>query len=117
MTPTRRAQLAQWGWRAGWLLLALPALWLLATLAWAIAHRVFYPYDLEWMEGGMLHHAERISEGSGIYGPPTIDFVPYLYTPLYPGVLAVLGSIFGLSFALGRMVSALSLVGIAIVVV
>jgi hypothetical protein len=105
---------ARWAWRAGWLLLAVPALWQLVTLFWAISHRVFYPYDLEWMEGGMLHHAQRIADGVGIYGPPTVDFVPYLYTPLYPGLLAALGDVFGLSFALGRIVSVLSLIGIAI---
>jgi hypothetical protein len=107
----------RWVARAGWLLLAVPALWQIATLVWAVTHRIGYPYDLEWMEGGMLHHAQRISDGAGIYGPPSIDFIPYLYTPLYPGLLAVLGNVFGLSFALGRAVSALSLVGIAIVVV
>ncbi|HTJ46852.1 MAG TPA: hypothetical protein VL463_32335 [Kofleriaceae bacterium] len=116
MTVATRDGAGAWLRRAGWFLLALPALWQLVTLSWAIVHRVGYPYDLEWMEGGMLHHAQRISEGTGIYGPPTVDFIPYLYTPLYPGLLAVLGSIFGLSFALGRMVSVLSLCGIAVVV-
>jgi hypothetical protein len=96
-----------------WIVLALPALYQLILLAEAIAGRVGYPYDLEWMEGGMLHHALRIRAGEGIYGPPSIDFIPYLYTPLYPGLLAALP--FGISYLVGRLVSIAALAGLAIV--
>ncbi len=97
----------------GWLILAAPAIAQLGLLAITIAGRVGHPYDLEWMEGGMLHHAQRIGEGQGIYGPPSVDFIPYLYTPLYPGLLATLGSMFGLSYQLGRAISIIALLGIA----
>ncbi|HMG19791.1 MAG TPA: hypothetical protein VK607_00690 [Kofleriaceae bacterium] len=96
-----------------WAALALPALYQIGLVAEAIAGRVAYPYDLEWMEGGMLHHAQRIQLGLGIYAPPSADFIPYLYTPLYPTLLALFGGPFGLSYALGRAVSIVSLVGIA----
>jgi hypothetical protein len=100
-----------------WLLLAAPGLYQIALLTIAVGGRLFYPYDLEWMEGGLLHHALRIQTGHGIYTPPSIDFIPYLYTPLYPALLAVLGEVFGLSYALGRAISVLSLVGIAVTAV
>jgi hypothetical protein len=96
-----------------WLAIALPALYQVALLVEAIAGRLGYPYDLEWMEGGMLHHALRIRLGLGIYGPPSADFIPYLYTPLYPTLLALFGGPFGVSYALGRAVSVVGLVGIA----
>ena len=64
-----------------------------------------YPYDLEWMEGGMLHHAQRIHGGLGIYVAPSIEFIPYLYTPLYPSLLALFGGAFGISYTLGRAFS------------
>ncbi|MDB4963120.1 MAG: hypothetical protein JWP01_3119 [Myxococcales bacterium] len=96
-----------------WIAIATPALFQVFLLATAIAGRVTYPYDLEWMEGGMLHHAQRIHEGLGIYVPPSIEFIPYLYTPLYPAVLALFGSGFGISYTLGRAFSVISLVGIA----
>ncbi|HEY0479835.1 MAG TPA: hypothetical protein VGD37_20090 [Kofleriaceae bacterium] len=98
-----------------WLLLALPALYQIGLLAEAIAGRVGYPYDLEWMEGGLLHHALRIRMGQGIYVPPNADFIPYLYTPLYPALLALFGGPLGLSYALGRAVSIIGLAGIAAV--
>ncbi|MGE0869343.1 MAG: hypothetical protein AB7P03_12310 [Kofleriaceae bacterium] len=110
---------AIWGWRVlralPWLIAGVPALYQLILLCTAISGRVAYPYDLEWMEGGMLHHAQRISSGEGIYVAPSIAFIPYLYTPLYPALLAMLGSLFGITYQLGRAISIVSLIGIAAV--
>ncbi len=111
MKPATR----RWIEIAAWILIALPALYQLVLLGTAIAGRVAYPYDLEWMEGGMLHHALRFQTGNGLYHEPSIEFIPYLYTPLYPALLALLGEVFGLTYTLGRVVSVLSLVGIAVV--
>ncbi len=116
MTDTARPSLAhRLAYLAPWLLVALPALVQIVLLATAIAGRISYPYDLEWMEGGMLHHAQRIRAGEGIYVPPSIEFIPYLYTPLYPSLLALFGSAFGLTYQLGRAISVLGLIGNAIV--
>ncbi|MCB9561074.1 MAG: hypothetical protein H6709_15230 [Kofleriaceae bacterium] len=111
--PSRLRRWAPW---IAWAVLAAPAIAQLILLAATVGQRFGYPYDLEWMEGGMLQHAQRIADGQGIYGPPSVDFIPYLYTPLYPGALAILGSIFGLSYQLGRAVSIVSMFGIAVVV-
>jgi hypothetical protein len=83
----------------------------LGVLAWALAIRAGYPYDLEWMEGGMLCHALRIARDQPLYGPPSVDFIPYLYTPLYPWLLAKLGGVGGIGYGLGRAVSLLALAG------
>ena len=53
----------------------------------------------------MLSHALRILEGQPLYGPPSVNFVPFVYTPFYPLLLAVLGNLVGLSYMLGRLVS------------
>ena len=98
---------------AVWIALVLPAIHQLALLLDAIGGRLDYHYDLEWMEGGLLHHADRIKRGMGIYVPPNVDFIPYLYTPLYPALLAMLGKPFGITYVLGRTVSVLALLGIA----
>jgi hypothetical protein len=69
------------------------------------AARAAYPYDLEWMEGGMLAHGWRLQHGLPLYVAPNPDFVPFVYPPGYPAVLAALGDWFGLSPRLGRLVS------------
>ena len=72
------------------------------------AVRVVYPFEVEWMEGGMLTHAARLREGLPIYAAPSADFVPFFYTPLYPTLLAWVSNLTGgLSFTLGRAVSVL----------
>jgi hypothetical protein len=80
----------------------------LGLLLFVFFKRAAYPLDLEWEEGGMLCHALRILQGKSIYGPPSVDFISFLYTPFYPFLLAVLGKVFGLSYLLGRCVSILS---------
>lgn len=93
-------------------LVALAALAGLLTLGWVIARRITYPYDLEWMEGGMLCHALRLLHGQPIYAAPSVDFIPHLYTPLYPMVVAALGAVAGdVSYVLGRGVSTAALCG------
>ena len=45
--------------------------------------RLSYPYDLEWMEGSMVDHVQRVLDGLPLYVRPTIDFAPFGYPPLY----------------------------------
>jgi hypothetical protein len=80
------------------------AVLLLVVFAW----RVGFPLELEWMEGGMLHQARRIQLGQSPYPPPSADYVPFLYTPLYSVVLAILGFVLPLGYPLGRIVSILA---------
>jgi hypothetical protein len=87
------------------------AAWIFAVLARTFALRLSYPLDLEWMEGGTLTHALRLSRGEPLYAEPSVDFVSFLYTPFYPAVLCALSKVFGLSYALGRAVSILSFAG------
>ncbi len=112
-----RFELPTWLRASFWAVLAAPGVWQVGLLIWAVAARFPYPYDLEWMEGGVLHGAARIASGDGIYGPPSVDYISFLYTPLYPGFLALLGSIFGLSYQLGRAVSIASLLGLGVLAV
>jgi hypothetical protein len=92
---------------AALLLLALTALWVA---------RVPYPYDLEWMEGGMLAHAWRLANDLPLYVEPQADFVPFVYPPGYSWVVATLGGIFGLAPATGRVVSLFGSVSAAVAI-
>ena len=87
-------------------LLVLFSAFFLIQLLWVTAGRVGYPFEIEWMEGGMLTHAIRLAEGQAIYAQPSTEFVPFFYTPGYPALLAAFGQIFGgVDFALARAVS------------
>ena len=82
-----------------------------AQLLWhgrLFAARVPFPLDLEWMEGGTLLHAQRLAEGKAIYVKPSLEFIPFLYTPFYPALLAALSKVFPLGYLLGRVVSVLA---------
>ena len=85
--------------------------WIFVVLARVFLLRLSYPLDLEWMEGGILTHALRLARGQPLYAEPSVDFVSFLYTPLYPAVLGALSKIFGLSYMLGRAVSILAFSG------
>ena len=68
---------------AVWSLLTLLVLGFLTLLLVVGLSRIGYPYELEWMEGGSLQNVQRVVGGESIYVEPSIDFVPFLYTPLY----------------------------------
>lgn len=67
--------------------------------------RVAYPYELEWMEGGMLHQVLRVLHGEPLYGDPSLGFVPALYMPLYYYVSALSALLVGENLFALRLVS------------
>ena len=80
-------------------------------LTWAM--RLSYPYDLEWMEGGMLAHAWRITQGESLYIRPSPSFVPFIYPPGYPALIAAISPLTGLAPGVGRALSLLGTLGAA----
>lgn len=100
----------QWARRA---VVGMTALWVVALVV-CFALRIGFPLELEWMEGGSLHQALRLQQGLPIYPVPSAEFVPFLYTPLYPALLAALGFVFPLDYPLGRAVSVLAVVAIGV---
>ena len=69
------------GWRR---LSILAALVVVAGYLVVALQRVAYPYDLEFIEDGMLMQALRMAHGLPTYLPPNAEFVPHAYPPLYP---------------------------------
>ena len=88
-------------WIAGFYFLAA-----FLFLAWRL---IPWPFELEWMEGGMLDHVHRLLEGGRLYGPPALDFTPFSYPPLYFHLAVLLGRLFGPGLALLRGISTLAL--------
>lgn len=81
------------------------------------AKRVPYPFELEWMEGGVVCHVQRVLEAKPLYGEPTADFVPFIYTPFYYYVAALPARLMGLGFTPLRLLSLLSSLGCAAMIV
>lgn len=67
--------------------------------------RLSYPFELEWMEGGMVDHVRRILDGFPIYVSPSLDFVPFGYPPLFYWTSAALARFMGIGFEPLRIVS------------
>lgn len=86
------------------LLLTGALLYLIVFLILA-AVRIPYSFQLEWLEGGSLDEVGRILAGRNVYGPPSVDFVPFIYAPLYFYAAAALSSVAGLGFAPLRFLS------------
>ena len=91
-------------------LVFLASIYLVAFVVVAV-RRCAYPYELEWMEGAMVTHVERVLNGQRLYVAPTIDFVPFIYGPIYFWVSAAFAKVMGLGFAPLRLVSLLSSLG------
>lgn len=98
-------------------LLALGAVVLVSAMAYRhvaavlgiLLARFDYPFDLEWMEGGMLHHALRVYSGQSLYAEPTPEFMPFIYTPGYHYVSAAAMTVLGVGLSALRAVSLLGL--------
>jgi hypothetical protein len=67
--------------------------------------RLHYGYDLEWMEGATLISGLRALQGLPFYTEPQLDYIPFIYPPVYAWLLGALGHVFPFGYALGRSVS------------
>jgi 4-amino-4-deoxy-L-arabinose transferase-like glycosyltransferase len=93
---------------------AVPALSSLAVLAGAVylvgfvvagAFRLIYPYPLEVIEGASLSVVRHLLQGQPVYGPPTLEFSPLVYGPLYFWVATLVAGLAGPGFLALRLVS------------
>lgn len=89
------------------LLLVLSPLPILVWLGVAVA-RIDHPFELEWQEGGMLAHVQRLRAGEGLYAEPTLEFMAFPYPPLFPWAAAGTTALTGEGFLPLRLVSLLA---------
>jgi hypothetical protein len=92
------------------LIVSLSVFFLLLFLDAAL-RRMRYPFDLEWIESGVLVSVYRLAHHQPLYAAPTLDYVPYLYAPLYFYVCAFIAKWTGVSFFTLRLVSTISALG------
>lgn len=67
--------------------------------------RCAYPFELEWMEGAMVDHVDRILRGERLYVQPSIEFVPFIYGPVFFFASAAVAKVTGIGFLPLRLVS------------
>jgi len=96
---------------AATLLIGAGGAYVLAYLFVAFS-RMGYPFELEWMEGGMVDHVGRVLSGLPVYAKPSIEFVSFLYPPLYYDAAAVFAVVLGPGFLPLRLLSFLSSIGV-----
>ena len=58
------------------------------SFLYVVTGRLWFQYDLEWTEGGILLAALRLVDGLPLYTVPSIDYVPFPYPPLYFSMVA-----------------------------
>jgi len=78
--------------------------------------RIYYPFELEWMEGASVDHVRRILSGQKLYVNPSLEFTPHNYTPIYFYISALVSSIVGIGFMPLRLVSFVSSLGCFLVI-
>lgn len=97
---------------------ALRAAVLIAAVAYTAlfvavaARRAGYPFELEWMEGGSVDHVARVVAGVPIYAAPSVDFIAYIYPPVYYYAAAAVASVVGEGFLPLRLVSIAAALGV-----
>ncbi len=67
--------------------------------------RLQYPFELEWEEGGSVDHVRMILSDKNLYEKPSLEFIAYIYTPLYYYLSALLAMVTGVGFLPLRLVS------------
>jgi hypothetical protein len=99
-----------------WLLAAMAGLVALhvGVLLYHLGAEIAFPYDLNYGEGYVLNDAVRLAHGEPLYVDlQQFPMVRSPYPPLYPLIWGALVPLVGPLFWPGRLLSALSLVGIA----
>ncbi len=91
--------------------LPLFSIFFIITYLFVVFSRINYPFNLEWVEGLAVDHIKMILDGGRMYVPPSLEFIPFNYTPLYFYVSAFLSKITGVSFLPVRLLSFFSSLG------
>ncbi len=92
------------------LLLAIAAGYIFLYLFVALS-RIQYPFELEWLEGSLVDHVRRILAGQRLYVIPSLEFIPFFYTPLYFYLSAGVSKILGVGFFPLRLISFIASLG------
>ena len=91
-------------------LMLLSALMVAAFLITA-KMRLHFAFEYDWIEDGMVASVRHICSGLPLYAAPNVYFTPYLYTPVYLYLAAMLAKWTGVSYVPLRLISIASTLG------
>lgn len=80
----------------------------IALFLYVAISRISYPFELNRLEGGVLNVVNRIMAGQSIYTEPSLQYVPFLNTPLYYLLSSLIANLAGPGFKALRLVSVVS---------
>ncbi len=78
--------------------------------------RLRYPFELDRMESAMMTTVWRVAHGMPVYVRPSLEWAPFLYSPLFFYASAAMTRVLGVGYAALRMVSILSTLGSCVVI-
>jgi hypothetical protein len=78
---------------------------------WVALHRIGYPFELEWLEGGAVSIVQRVDAGHALYVQPSLHYVAWPYPPLYFWLSAAVTQVTGVGFLALRVVSFIASLG------
>jgi hypothetical protein len=100
-----------------WAAALAAALYLVGLTLWLACTGLFFPYQLDYGEGVLLHFVREWSQGRPIY--TAIDSYPYVvanYPPLAILLALILTPLLSLSYAAGRIWTLLALVAVTAII-
>jgi len=92
-------------------LIAAASVFVILLFLYTALRRLHYPYELEELEGTMFIAVLRVFHGQSVYPRPSLDFIPYMYSPGYYYAAAALGKVYGMTISTLRLTSILSTLG------
>ncbi len=87
------------------LILALLAVLPIALYIWGALSRVWFPFELEWMEGAIWQQVRAVAQGLPLYSAPSPEQVGLIYPPLYFWLGNLAWSLLGEGFGALRLIS------------
>ena len=79
-----------------------------------VLQRIGYPYEQTYFEGSTVEVAGRVAAGQPLYGPPTTEYTPWPYPPLYFWLTGALAKVTGVDLTTMRVVSVLASVAVLV---
>lgn len=111
------AKAADWLTWTLWALALAGLLYLAGLTLWLGLTGLFFPYQLDYGEGLLLHFVKEWSQGRPIYRPiGEYPFITANYPPLDIALAVALTPIMGLSYAAGRLWTLLAITLVAILI-